>query len=276
MNGAKVARTGSMVVDPTVTTKYGFGVKMGTSFKSLGSTVALGADIVGYRMVRSGRGGAFLFSTMTPTTAEADVARAVAGDITGALSTQAKLALAGRILEIHIVPADLLLTDLPEWEHWKGKMTCETENDDGTPNTACVSPRSWDAIRGLGGILVEGTNRIVMAVGQESLVFGTGRPTRFAIGHVLAHELGHVALEFAAPHEMANVEKVLDANDDDHDYMGDDAYTKSTPHEYFAEGAAGLFEYKRGSGDNHEFNRQWLATNEPNLIKILLRVFPGA
>ncbi len=270
MNGTTVARNGSAVVDPEATTKYEFRAKMGTSSTHLGSTVALGADVVGYQW------GYGITKKMNPNTAEAIKAKQVSGHLTRALSTQAKLQLAGRILEVHIIPADMLLTDLAEWRHLRGTKTCEKKLGDGTPNPACASPRDWDAIRGAGGMLVPGTNRIVMAVGQESLIYGTGRTTRFALGHVLAHELGHVALEFAAPHEMINVKNVLESNKSTHDYMGDDAYTRSTPHEYFAEGTAGLFGYERGSGDNVEFTRQWLTVNEPNLIKILLRIFPGA
>jgi hypothetical protein len=237
--------------------------------------VVLGGDIVGYTI---GLYGTISAPKLWPEVGGAAKAKYVARQITNSLSKEAKKGLTGKTLEVHIIPATKKLTDLPPWKSLAGKMTCNDKKDDGTPNPDCVLPRAISSLRGIGGTHYK-TGKVAVAVGEETLVDVPSKPHSSQKGHLLAHELGHAILDFGAPHEEANVAKVLTDNPANHIYLpvgysDQAAYTKSSADEYFAEGTAAMFNL--GWLSNTGYYPAWLQANEPKLYTILKRIYPGA
>jgi len=107
----------------------------------------------------------------------------------GKLKEVNKRRLAGWKIELHIIPANLMLTDLPAYADLRGNPT--ERDDDGN--------RSFDSIRGAGGVKDYAKKIIKMAVGEEQLVSGIRSPfvakgSEQPLGYILVHEMAHTVL----------------------------------------------------------------------------------
>jgi hypothetical protein len=99
LNGRPVPAAGSMIEDPTVTTRYRLAATIGGSGKQMGSTIALGGEVIGWRFadrvpvpVRNSNGPAPI------------EARRVAARLLGALSKTARASFLDKAIEVHIIP----------------------------------------------------------------------------------------------------------------------------------------------------------------------------
>jgi uncharacterized protein YraI len=267
--GQTVARSGSKTVNPTATTTYPLTVKYGTQTRPLGSSAAVAGTVLTYMW--TGRAG------IQPTTSGTGVpeTRAMTHQIMRTLSEKARKALGGKVFEIHVIPINMDLTDLPPFAYLRGKTTCDDWTPGVPPGTkipGCVADRPWEDVRGAGGIIIPGTNRIAVAVGAEEVAVTSRRATH-GIGHILVHETGHAVLNFAAPTIEPAVAMTLQQRGPAADYLGFDAYTRSDAGEYWAEGTAALFGFPWGSAYADEYTEQWLAQNDQPLLNHLNGVY---
>jgi hypothetical protein len=259
LNGQVVAASGTKTVDPAVATEYKLSASLGTNVKTLGTQVALAADIVSYAL---GRGG---LAPVRNSTGEHELeAMAWTHDILGAVSTSVKSKLLGKNLEVHLIPKEVSLTSLPLWRYLQGEEHCGS----GT----CVP---WSETRGVGNSTspLLPANTIAIAVGEE-LMFRRSSPSG-ENGYTLVHELGHAVLIHGASAEYANVEAARQASiaRGRSSVILRNGYNK---HEYFAEGTAALFDVSGNDLFTREYTPEFLAEREPELNNILRRVYPRA
>ncbi len=260
LNGQVVAASGTKAVDPQVGTQYKLTASLGTTAKTLGTQVAVAADVVSY--VQSARGGLVPFRN---TTGEHEVAAmAWTHDILGTVSTSVKSKLLGKNLEVHLIPDNASLTTLPYWRYLQGVENCE-----GGP---C---RPYSGIRGVGDSKspLLPANTIAIAVGEERM-FRRSSPSG-EDGYTLVHELGHSVLIHGAPAEYANVEAARQASiaRGRTSHILRNGYNED---EYFAEGSAALFDVSGNDLFTREYTPGFLADREPELLTILRRVYPRA
>ena len=182
-------------------------------------------------------------------------------EILGGLKAENLSALGNVTVELHIIPADKRLTDLPEFSHLKGHRTF-----DG---------RLYDDLRGAGGTKEGSTIRY--AIAEEQLVTVTGHPSGYAQGFVAGHETGHIVEQYAlTADQSADLQKAFDARTQAHGpWLNPDWYTRSNRDEYFAQGAAAYFghPYSSSDEDKRQYTREWLRTNDPALYRLLSQVF---
>lgn len=277
VNGQPAALAGSIQVDPGVTSSYTVEAYQGTKSLARSTKTALAGRIVGYGLTLP-NGTPALIPVNNPKTASATAARAVGAKLVDSLGEASRRELLGKSVEIHLIPTTAKLTDLPPWQRLRNELTCRTTID-GKPNPSCVHPRPWSQVRGIGGELIAGSSaRIALAVGEEEVRTVPNHPNTHALGHILAHELGHTVLDFAAEsRRVADVEAAwaTAVATPGHDFLGDDVYTASNADEYFAEGAAAFFDYEYGfsQASRNEYTRSWLAVNEPALHQALTRIY---
>ena len=191
--------------------------------------------------------------------------------------------LAGREIRVHVIPRDWNLTDLPLWSHLQGRAL------EDLPNDSYEETRSWDETRGAGGADGNCDGPLHVAIGEEQVVILPGgdhpSPGPALLGHVLAHEIGHViectgltpiqrqtltTLHAAAAIDFANgdTSDIIYSEGGFNGGSGDPGYTVLDQGEFFAEATAAWFEW----GDTR-FRRQWLMDHDPNLHALLHSVF---
>ncbi|GAA1040384.1 hypothetical protein GCM10009557_61460 [Virgisporangium ochraceum] len=269
LNGSTVARQGSLKVQPAVGTAYTLRAVYGSQGRDLGITGALGGKVLTYATSLAG-------FVPTPTGVGVPEAGALAHRVLASLSNSSRLQLSGRVVEVHVIPVNVALTDLEPWRYLRNRMTC----DDLTPGAApgakipgCVDDRPWNAVRGTGGTVIPGTNRLAVSVGAEEVTTTTRVPTN-GRGHILVHELGHAVLTYAtAPALRTTVTQTLMARGPNATYVGRDSYTSSSPDEYWAEGTAALFGYYNAYLLRHEYTEAWLDLNDRPLLGLLRGVY---
>lgn len=255
--GDPVAHSGSRRVDPDVTTRYRITAGIFGYTRTLGSRIVVAGKVVGYYY--SWWGDQYYASENYGT--GADEANVLAGRMMDALSEPARRGLLGKSVEVHLIPVKAKLTDLPPWRHLAGKRT------------GGANDRAYDDLRGVGGQLIPGTDRIAMAVGAESL-FAPGGYYSEEAGHTLVHEMGHTVLDNAVPWLKDSVAELLADRGPNADYLGDDSYTMSNADEYWAEGTAAMFGYYFPDASHFgEFTENWLKSNDHPLWKQLDAVY---
>lgn len=254
LNGSAVGRQGAMTVHPKVSTNYELRVNAGgTTTKAVRTAIA--GKVMGY--VRGPKG---LWLDQEGVGPGIEQARRVSGRLLSALAETQRARFAGKVLEIHIIPGETFLTNL--------RPFTELERTGG------VADRPWREVRGAGGLVIEGTNRVAVAVGAEELGDTSSRPQKYGNGYMVAHELAHAIMNHMAPASLRDeVERALTDRGESADYLGDDGYTKSNADEYWAETSAALFEYEYGSQFDAEYNEGWLAGNDSRMHRITSRVF---
>ncbi|TDD28076.1 hypothetical protein E1218_08550 [Kribbella turkmenica] len=262
--GSAAKTSGSASRNPVATTEYKLVATVGSSSKVLASGTALAGKVFDY-VYSNGR-----WVKVQGTGTDAAAASAIAGKISSALAEPSKKALLGKVLEVHIIPSSAKLTDLAPWKYLEGTGTCDNK-------PGCVEDRDWSIVRGIGATVVPGTNQVAMAAASEELVATPGKPSTHKLGHIMAHEFSHVFLQkgFVSDAFRKSVETVLAQRGPSADYVGYDAYTRSSVDEYWAEGSAALFAYSYDAKFDHEYKESWLAANDPALLAKLNAVYPN-
>ncbi|WP_349696600.1 hypothetical protein [Actinopolymorpha sp. B17G11] len=168
----------------------------------------------------------------------------------------------GKVLEIHRIPSDRQVTDLPPWDHLDPDEKTDSPSD---------GDRTWGDLRGLSHSR-SGRTGIAIAVGQERTVY------------TVTHELGHVVLSLGAPELMGEVDQLRAAQvfalifGGDTEPVGcDDTYALSTVDEYWAEGTAALFDTREACSPppvfSTEYTPSFLRTENVQLYDLLRRVY---
>jgi hypothetical protein len=166
-------------------------------------------------------------------------------------------------IELHVIPHDKKLTDLPEYASLKGKRTF-----DG---------RLYDEIRGAGGQRVD-AKTIRYAIAEEEVVKIKGKASSYGTGFVAAHETGHVVRSFYLSKEQIDENKrCFEARTKaGGPWLEPVWYTSSREDEYFAQATAAYFgfPYSTSDADKKSYTKAWLQKNDPGIHKLLSEVFP--
>jgi hypothetical protein len=262
--GTAVATSSWATRKPPATTEYKLVATAGSTSKVLASGTALAGKILDY-VYSNGQ-----WVQVPGTGSDASAAAIIAAKISGALAEPSKKNLLGKVVEVHIIPPTAKLTDLAPWKGKDGTGTCDNK-------PGCVEDRDLSALRGIGGTVIPGTNRIAMAAASEELAFTPGKPSTHSLGHIMAHEFSHIWLQqgFVSDAFRNSVATVLANRGPSADYLGYDAYTRSSVDEYWAEGSSALFGYSYATQFDHEYKESWLAANDPALLAKLNAVYPN-
>ncbi|WP_155341463.1 hypothetical protein [Acrocarpospora corrugata] len=251
--------TNTSLKAPSVTTEYNLYAKIGgLPARLLGTRTALAGKIIDYVYIAKARAW-----MGTPGDGpDADAAKVIAHKMAGAFTEQAKRIFLGKRIDIHIIPHDAKLTDLPPWRSKAGTTTCTDEDPEG--EEGCVNDRPWDDVRGASSGAV--------AVGEENLVYIEGKST-YHHGHTLAHEFGHMPVNFNETLRNS-VQTILNDRGPEASYVGQDVNTRQNADEYFAESTAGLFRYPISATSlTEEYNPTWLADHDVPLLKKLKTIY---
>src|SRR3954452_91715 len=162
----------------------------------------------------------------------------------------------GKIVELHVIPADKKMTDLDEFKHLKGTMTF-----DG---------RLWDDVRGIN--MGESGNKIRSAAAEDTLISVTGKPAGYALGFVASHESGHAVRSSMTPAQDTALVKLFNdrvaakgqpaqgtADDPkNNDWLPPGWYTASNVDEYLAQSVAAFFSHPYSDGSADKYTPDWL------------------
>jgi hypothetical protein len=165
-------------------------------------------------------------------------------------------------VQLHIIPHNVRLTDMPEFASLKGKTT-----HDG---------RKYEDVRGMGGMRFG--NSILFAVGQEMLMSVPGNKPGFTRGGAPSHETGHVVGLFAlTPSQQARLDQAFKKQAEAKGPWVDD-YASSNTKEYFASCTSAFFGRPPTiqANDTARFNRAWLKANDRRMYALLADVYKRA
>ncbi|MFC1522500.1 hypothetical protein ACFL6Y_08840 [Elusimicrobiota bacterium] len=156
--------------------------------------------------------------------------------------------------ETHIIPYNMRLTDMPQYEYLQGRR-----NAGGQP---------WDLIRGI-GIEHAGSDidqGFKIAFGEEDVVLKY-RPVVKYHGEVAIHEMCHV-IEESLPDEASEMAERYYEIQRDRNLQFPDKLSSVEPKEYFAVTASMFFGVKtNGKGVD------WLKSNDKQAYDILVEIF---
>lgn len=272
LDAGNLASSGSFIRNPSRTTQYRLYAKIETPFgsqqKLLGTRTALSSKIVDYHYLLKAQS----WVQKSAEGADADAAKSIMYKMSNSYTEDAKKLFTGMAIEVHIIPNEAELTDLPLWKHKVGETTCtdDPELPEGGREEGCVEDRPFNELRGLGGSEMSGPNRVTLAVGEEQLItladpaWPTSRP-----GYVLAHEFGHAPFKYASSEFRSSVQQILNERGPDGEYVGNDDYASSNIDEYVAMGTTALFRYPNYGTSTHEYSPTWLVENDvPLLVKL--------
>jgi len=190
-----------------------------------------------------------------------EMAKLRMNQVLGSLADPAAGELKGATVELHIIPHDKKLTDLPQFASLKG-----TKTFDG---------RTYDELRGVGATKAGDTIRY--AIAEEQLVAIKGQPSAYALGFVAAHESGHVVEQFGLTKEQKkDLKDAYDARKTAKGpWLAPDWYTSSGTGEYFAQTTSAYFDrpYSDSETDKKTYTRAWLKKNDPAIAKLLASVY---
>ncbi|GAA0918615.1 hypothetical protein GCM10009557_89980 [Virgisporangium ochraceum] len=272
LNGRPVAREGTMEAqrdsfggaDYWLQARYG--AKADGRTRGLGVTSLLRGRIVSYA-----RQGDSIVEV--PTGPGADVAARIAHRVLGAVSEEVRTNIVN-VIEIHLIPVGVSMTDLPAFASLRGQTTCA----DGTI-AGCVDDRPWDDVRGLHWGRYLERNAVVAATGVEDLVMGPDAEPGQIPGYTLVHELAHAVLRHGLPARHAEVEAMLatqKARGFEANFIGGDEYTSSNIDEYFAESSTAYLEIAPHEVFRVEHTRETLGAYDPPMLDLLRSVYPYA
>ena len=167
----------------------------------------------------------------------------------------------GLDVQLHIIPYDKRLTDLPEFASLKG-----TKTFDG---------RNYDDVRGMGGMKFG--ESILYAAGEDTLVARPGKPF-YPGGRVVYHESGHVVGRFGLTRSQQD--RLKDAFDKRTKANGPwlETYASSNPEEYLACATSAFFMNPPvgRTEDPIPYTREWLRRNDHPIHALLTDVYKGA
>jgi hypothetical protein len=170
--------------------------------------------------------------------------------------------LKGETIELHIIPANKKLTDLPEYAALKGTQTWDKK-------------RVYDELRGAGAQKIGSVIRY--AIAEEQLVKMPGHPMEYAPGLVGTHESGHLVQQFAlTKRQNADLTAAYDARvKAGGPWLAPASYTSGNVGEYFAQGTAAYMghPYSTSDEDKKSYTKAWLQKNDPALFKLLDEVY---
>jgi hypothetical protein len=193
--------------------------------------------------------------------AAVETAQERADEIFNNLKSPGEGGLKGAKIELHIIPHDKKLTDLPEFESLKG-----TKTFDG---------RDYDELRGVGGTKVG--DKIRYAVAEEQLIAVEGKPSGYALGFVAGHESGHIVEQFGLTDKQKETLKAAyDARKTAGGPWLEPAwYTSSSTGEYFAQSTSAYFghPYSTSEEDKKTYTREWLEKNDPAIYELLKSIY---
>jgi Domain of unknown function (DUF4157) len=168
----------------------------------------------------------------------------------------------GETIELHIIPANRKLTDLPEYANLKGVRTWDRK-------------RVYDEIRGAGAEKVGSVIRY--AVAEEQLVKVPGHDMAYAPGFVGTHESGHVVQQFGLTKRQSDdltaaYNTRVKAGGP---WLAPASYTSGNVGEYFAQGTAAYMghPYSTSAEDKKTYTKDWLQKNDPALFKLLDEIY---
>jgi len=183
-------------------------------------------------------------------------------EVLGALKGDNLAQLKGETIELHIIPVNKKLTDLPEYANLKGTPTWDKK-------------RVYDDIRGAGAEKVGSVIRY--AIAEEQLVSVPGHPMGYAPGLVGTHESGHVVQQFSLTKRQSDDLSVaysarVKAGGP---WLAPASYTRGNVGEYFAQGTAAYFghPYSTSDEDKKTYTKEWLQKNDPALFKLLDEIY---
>ncbi len=155
-----------------------------------------------------------------------------------------------------IVPSKQKMTDVEEFKSLKG-----TKTFDG---------RSWDDVRGAGGMRVP-SGLFAIAVPEENLVdLGPGSDSYSDGYSVGLHELAHAIHDKGLPSgEQAKILDLYNARKKAGGPWTED-YGASNEWEYFAQATNCFFGVNEGIGNN---GPDWLKTNDPEIFALLVKIY---
>lgn len=189
------------------------------------------------------------------------IAEARMTEVLGSLKDPAAGELKGATVELHVIPHDKKLTDLPEFASLKG-----TKTFDG---------RNYDDLRGVGGTKSGDTVRY--AIAEEQLVSVPGKPSGYALGFVAGHESGHIVEQFGlTADQKKDLQDAYDARKKaGGPWLNPSWYTSSNTGEYFAQSTAAYFgrPYSTSDEDKKTYTRDWLKKNDPAVCKLLSAIY---
>lgn len=180
-------------------------------------------------------------------------------------------------IQIHIIPRDKNLTDLPPFAGL----------------TTTFDGRSWKDVR---GIQKREGNISYVGMAEESLIGGnrittdpdtgekTETPSGYGAGFMASHETGHAIKESSlTPSQSKALEAAYAKHLADHPLTGQQEthakwlppawYAASNSHEYFAQGVAAWRGTPRSDSEASDFTRANLASIDPGLYDVLRTVF---
>lgn len=183
-------------------------------------------------------------------------------EVIGTLGAQNRSTLKGLTIELHIIPANKKLTDLPEYANLKGVRTWDRA-------------RVYDELRGVGAEKVGSVIRY--AIAEEQLTKIAGKAPGYAPGFVGPHETGHVVEQFSLTKSQKEaLKKAYDARlKAGGPWLSPASYTKGTIGEYFAQGTAAYFghPYTESAADKKSYTKEWLRKNDPALFALLDEIY---
>jgi hypothetical protein len=184
--------------------------------------------------------------------------REVLGTLKAANLAQVK----GETIELHIIPANKKLTELPEYANLKGVRTWDKK-------------RVYDEIRGAGAEKIGSVIRY--AIAEEQLVKVPGHAMGYAPGFVGTHESGHVVQQFALTKGQSDdLTAAYNARvKAGGPWLGPAWYTRGNVSEYFAQGTAAYLghPYSTSDKDKKTYTKDWLRKNDPALFKLLDEIY---
>jgi peptidoglycan hydrolase-like protein with peptidoglycan-binding domain len=178
--------------------------------------------------------------------------------------------LAGLTIEIHVIPNDKKLTDLPDFASLRGTTTF-----DG---------RLWDDVRGIN--MGKSGTKIRSAVAEEALISIRGKPSGYGPGFVAAHENGHAVRNALSADQNTKLQKLFDdrkaahappaqnAADDEY-WLSPSWYAGANSDEYWANSVAAYYNHPYNTTETVKkmYTSAWLATNDPKMYAFLKSVF---
>ena len=228
-----------------------------------GALGELGKPIISFRNTNKVRTSVVSHGASHKAKAEADK---LMNEVFESLGASNVALLDGREVELHIIPYDKQLTDLPEFQNRKGKRA-----PDG---------QAYDLLRATGGM--ESGPLIRYAIGEETIVKLQQKPSPFTPGFMVSHESARVVAQFALPDEHkrrlqeAFEERRRAVSSGAADWVG--MYAGSNPQLYFASSTAAFFNHARRitAPDPARFTRVWLEKNDPATHALLTTVYERA
>jgi hypothetical protein len=161
-------------------------------------------------------------------------------------------------VELHIIPYDKQVTDLPEFASLKGQR---------------VSGRLYDLMRSTEPI--QSGSIVRYAIGEEDVAYTRKRLPHFLAGFAVSNDSARVVAQLALTSLQKNVQQKAFQGRRQAllDWVGPEA--GSSAEAYFASSTAAFFGHSRSvaAPDPLRFTREWLGKNDPQMHALLSDVY---